>query len=132
MAALAPIPGITVYSATKYAVRAFSLAAAEELRADGIAITVVCPDAVKTPMLDLQVGYEEAALTFTAPRFLEPAEVARLILGKVLVKKPLLVSLPKSRAFLARIADLFPALARPISGLLEKKGRKVQAKFRKP
>ncbi len=69
LAALAPIPGLTVYSATKYAVRAFSLAAAEELRPLGIAVTVVCPDAVKTPMLDLQVGYEEAALTFTAPAF---------------------------------------------------------------
>jgi NAD(P)-dependent dehydrogenase (short-subunit alcohol dehydrogenase family) len=132
LAALAPIPGLTVYSATKYAVRAFSLAAAEELRPHGIALTVVCPDAVKTPMLDLQKGYDEAALTFTAPRFLGPAEVVELILGKVLEKRPLLVSLPKSRAFLARIADLFPALARPISGMLRKKGREVQARLRQP
>lgn len=130
LAALAPIPGLTVYSATKYAVRAFSLAAAEELRPHGIALTVVCPDAVKTPMLELQKGYDEAALTFTAPRFLDPAEVVELILGKVLEKRPLLVSLPKSRAFLARIADLFPALARPISGMLRKKGREVQARLR--
>ncbi len=130
MAALAPIPGLTIYSATKYAVRAFSLAAAEELRPQGIAVTVVCPDAVKTPMLDLQVDYEEAALTFTAPKFLEAGEVVGLILGKVLAKRPLLASLPKHRAFLARIADLFPSLARPIAGLLEKKGRKVQARLR--
>jgi 3-oxoacyl-[acyl-carrier protein] reductase len=130
LAALAPIPGLTVYSATKYAVRAFSLAAAEELRPHGIAVTVVCPDAVKTPMLELQKSYEEAALTFTAPRFLDPDEVVGLILGKVLEKRPLLVSLPKSRAFLARIADLFPALARPISGMLQKKGRQVQAALR--
>ena len=131
LAALAPIPGLTIYSATKYAVRAFSLAAAEELRPHGIAVTVVCPDAVKTPMLDLQVGYEEAALTFTAPRFLEAAEVVQLILGKVLEQRPLLVSLPKHRAFLARIADLFPSLARPIAGMLQKKGRQVQADFRR-
>lgn len=132
LAALAPIPGLTIYSATKYAVRAFSLAAAEELREHGIAVTVVCPDAVKTPMLDLQVGYEEAALTFTAPRFLEAADVVELILGKTIRQRPLLISLPKHRALLARIADLFPALARPISGLLEKKGKKVQERFRKP
>ena len=37
MAALAPIPGLALYSASKYAVRAFSLAAAEELRAHGVA-----------------------------------------------------------------------------------------------
>lgn len=131
LAALAPIPGLTIYSATKYAVRAFSLAAAEELRPEGIAVSVVCPDAVKTPMLDLQVGYDEAALTFTAPRFLDKAEVVELILGKVLVEKPLLVSLPKRRAFLARIADLFPSLARPIAGFLQNQGRKVQAGFRR-
>lgn len=130
LAALAPIPGLTVYSATKYAVRAFSLAAAEELRPHGIAVTVVCPDAIKTPMLDLQVGYEEAALTFTAPRFLEAAEVVDAILGKVLEQRPLLLSIPKSRAFLARVADLFPPLARPISGFLQKKGRAVQARLR--
>lgn len=131
LAALAPIPGLTVYSATKYAVRAFSLAAAEELRPRGVAVSVICPDAIRTPMLDLQVGYEEAALTFTAPRFLEAAEVVDLLLGRVLEKRPLLVSLPKSRAFLARVADLFPALARPISGLLRKKGRAVQEGFRR-
>lgn len=131
LAALAPISGLTVYSATKYAVRAFSLAAAEELRPQDIAVTVVCPDAIRTPMLDLQLDYDEAALTFTAPRFLDTAEVVALLLGPVLERRPLLVSLPKSRAFLARVADLFPSLARPISGLLRKKGRAVQQTLRR-
>lgn len=130
MASLAPIPGIGLYSASKYAVRGFSLAAAEELRDRGVAVTTVCPDAVRTPMLDLQVDYDEAALTFTAPRFLDPADVSELILGKVLTKRPLLISIPKSRAFLARLADLFPRLAHILSSLLERKGRKVQSKIR--
>ena len=46
MAAFAPVPGLSLYSASKYAVRAFSLAAAIELREHGVAVTVVCPDAV--------------------------------------------------------------------------------------
>lgn len=130
IASLAPIPGIGLYSASKYAVRGFSLAAAEELRERGVAVTTVCPDAVQTPMLDLQIDYEEAALTFTAPRFLDPADVSNLILGKVLRKKPLLVAIPKSRAFLARLADLFPGLAHVLSSMLAKKGRKVQSEIR--
>lgn len=130
MASLAPIPGIGLYSASKYAVRGFSLAAAEELRDRGVAVTTVCPDAVQTPMLDLQIDYDEAALTFTAPRFLDPADVSNLILGKVLRKKPLLVAIPKSRAFLARLADLFPGLAHVLSSMLTKKGRKVQSEIR--
>ena len=35
LASLAPVPGISLYSASKYAVRAFSLAAAQELRPSG-------------------------------------------------------------------------------------------------
>lgn len=130
MASLAPIHGIGLYSASKYAVRGFSLAAAEELRDRGVAVSVVCPDAVRTPMLDLQVDFEEAALTFTAPKFLDPGDVSQLILGKVLTKRPLLVSIPKSRALLARLADLFPGLAHVLSSMLAKKGKKVQAEIR--
>lgn len=127
LASLAPIPGIALYSASKYAVRGLSLAAAEELRVHGIAVTTVCPDAVATPMLDLQVDYPEAALTFTAPKFLSVDDVADLILGKVLRRRPLLVSLPKHRALLARLADLFPAVQRPIAALLKRRGLKRQA-----
>jgi 3-oxoacyl-[acyl-carrier protein] reductase len=130
LASLAPIPGIALYSASKYAVRGFSLAAAEELRNHGIAVTTVCPDAVATPMLDLQTAYPEAALTFTAPKFLSVDEVADLVLGKVLRKRPLLVSLPRRRALLARLADLFPAMQRPIASLLERQGLKRQADFK--
>ena len=129
LASLAPIPGIALYSASKYAVRGFSLAAAEELRQHGVAVTTVCPDAVATPMLDLQKDYPEAALTFTAPKFLSVDDVADLILGKVLRKRPLLVSLPKQRALLARLADLFPTMQRPIASLLERQGLRRQAVF---
>src|SRR5690606_20076022 len=54
MAALAPIPGIALYSASKFAVRAFSLAVAYELAPHNVRVSVICPDAVSTPMLDLQ------------------------------------------------------------------------------
>ena len=130
MASLAPIHGIGLYSASKYAVRGFSLAAAEELRDRGVAVSTVCPDAVQTPMLDLQVDYEEAALSFTAPRFLDPGDVSDLILDNVIRNQPLLVAIPKSRALLARLADLFPGLARRLSSVLTKKGRRVQSEIR--
>ncbi|MDF1664971.1 MAG: SDR family oxidoreductase, partial [Planctomycetota bacterium] len=72
MAALAPIPGLSLYSASKYAVRSFSLAAAQELRAHGVYVSVLCPDAVQTPMLDKQKNDARAAMTFSGPkRFLQ-------------------------------------------------------------
>ena len=131
LASLAPVPGIGLYAASKYAVRGFSLAADQELRSRGIAVTTVCPDAVRTPMLDLQVGYDEAAITFTAPRFLEASDVSRLILGRVLEKRPVLVAIPRRRALLARLADLFPGIARVLTSRLTRQGRRVQDALRR-
>lgn len=126
LAALAPIPGISLYSASKYAVRAFSLAAAQELRSRGVAVTVVCPDAVQTPMLDLQVDHDAAAITFSGSRVLTVAEVAEAIVGRVLPRRPLELHLPRSRALLARLADLLPRAALWLRPLLERRGRARQ------
>ncbi|MEM8929529.1 MAG: SDR family oxidoreductase [Acidobacteriota bacterium] len=130
LASMAPVPGIGLYVGSKYAVRGFSLAADQELRPQGVAVTTVCPDAVKTPMLDLQVAYDEAAITFTAPRFLEASDVSELILGRVLSRRPVLVAIPRRRAFLARLADLFPGLANILTKQLTRRGRRVQKTFR--
>lgn len=130
LASLAPVPGIALYSASKYAVRAFSLAAAQELRPRGVALTVVCPDAVQTPMLDLQLHYGEAELTFSGSRLLTPDDVVRAIVDEVLPRRPLLLALPRSRALLARIADLFPRTSHWIEPLLRKIGRARQRRMR--
>ena len=126
LAALAPIPGISLYSASKYAARAFSLAAAEELRPHGVAVTTICPDAVATPMLDRQLDYPEAALSFTAPRVLTVEDLSRVILGRVLRRRPLIVILPRWRGWLARLADLSPRSARLLSAVLERQGLRKQ------
>jgi NAD(P)-dependent dehydrogenase (short-subunit alcohol dehydrogenase family) len=132
MAALAPIPGLAHYSASKYAVRAFSLAAAEELRPQGVAVSVVCPDAVATPMLDLQKSHPQAAMTFSGPRVLTVAEVVATLLDRVLPDRPLLVMLPWSRGMLARLGDLLPGLGRHVAPLLQRKGRAAQRRWLEP
>ncbi len=130
LASLAPVPGISLYSASKYAVRAFSLAAALELRPQGVAVTTVCPDAVATPMLDLQLDYPEAALTFTAPRVLTVEDLSRVIFGQVLGKRPLLVAIPRWRGWLARVADLWPRSAHLLASVMERQGRRKQQALR--
>ncbi|HZO12508.1 MAG TPA: SDR family oxidoreductase [Polyangiaceae bacterium] len=131
MAAFAPVPGLALYCASKYAVRAFSLAAAVELRDHGVAVTVVCPDAVATPMLDKQKDYEEAAMTFTAPRVLSAEEVAAHLVGPVLERRPLETALPRSRKWLARVADMLPEVAIWARPLFQKQGRAAQARARR-
>ena len=130
MAALAPVPGLALYSASKYAVRSFSLAAAVELEKKGVAVTVVCPDAVATPMLDKQVDFDEAALTFSGSRVLTADEVAEAITNRVLRDRPMELAIPRSRKVLARIADLVPEVAHLASPMLRRQGRAKQDKKR--
>lgn len=122
LAGVAAIPGLSHYSASKFAVRGFSLAAAEELAPQGIAVTALCPDAIHTPMLDLQVDYEEAALTFSGSSILSVADVERVLMRRVLPKRPVECLVPASRGWTAKIANLFPRLARPIARRLWKVG----------
>lgn len=126
---VAPIPGIAVYSATKYAVRGFSLALAQELKPYGVAVTVLCPDAVKTPMLDLQTKYKEAALTFSGSSPLSVEDIERVLLEVVLPKRPRELLLPFSRGILAKTVNSFPGLMDLSVGMLTKKGLKNQRRF---
>jgi len=131
LASLAPVPGLGLYAASKFAVRGFSLAAATELLRSNVALTLIMPDAVQTPMLDQQVDYVEAAMTFSGPRPLTVEDIERVLIEKVLPEKPLEIALPPSRAFLSRVANTTPGLAKLVEPLLTKKGRAQQEKIRK-
>ncbi len=111
-AALAPIPGITVYCGSKYAVRGFSLAAAQELRPRGVYVTVVCPESVQTPMLDLEKTCDASAMAFSGP-LLSAEKVARVMIRRVLEAKrpPMEVYIPRARGRFARLMDLMPRSA---------------------
>jgi 3-oxoacyl-[acyl-carrier protein] reductase len=126
LASLAPVPGLSIYSTSKFAVRGFCLAAATELAEHGVAVSLVMPDAVQTPMLDLQVDYEEAALTFSGDRALTVEEIGEAIVHRVLATRPMQLALPPSRAWLARIAGDFPELAQRMRPTLVRAGRRKQ------
>ncbi len=131
LASLAPVPGLSLYSMSKFAVRGFSLAAAVELREHGVAVTVVMPDAVQTPMLDLQADREEAALTFSGPRALSVEEIGRVVIDRVLPERPMEIGVPASRSALARFAGAFPRAAAAARPLLVQVGKMQQARARK-
>ncbi|OYT70604.1 MAG: 3-ketoacyl-ACP reductase [Chloracidobacterium sp. CP2_5A] len=127
LAGIAATPGLALYSASKFAVRGFSLAAAYELAPHNIAVTVVCPDAVQTPMLDLQVDRPEAALTFSGGRILTVAEVAAAI-EEARRRRPLEAILPRHRGWLAKLTSLYPPLSGWLVEPLRRCGRQRQAK----
>ncbi len=54
MAARLPVPGITLYAATKAYLRSFGRSFSYELRPYGVGVTTVCPAAVATPLYRLK------------------------------------------------------------------------------
>jgi 3-oxoacyl-[acyl-carrier protein] reductase len=132
LAAVAAVPGIAVYAASKHAVRGFSLAVSQELRPHGIAVTTVCPALVRTPMLDTQVVRPEAALTFATARPLSVEEVAAAVLGRGLEERPLelFVTVPRTgQVLLSKLGNAFPALAARLAERLMQRGRENQARL---
>lgn len=127
MAALAAVPGIALYSASKFAVRGFSLALAHELRPHGVAVTNICPDAVQTPMLDLQLDYPQAALTFSGKRPLTVEDLGKLVVERVLPRRPVEATLPRYRGWMAKLSSLSPAMALTMLPGLTKQGLQRQA-----
>ncbi len=126
LASLAPAPGLCLYVASKYAVRGFSLAIAQELAPHGVAVSLVMPDAVETPMLALQVDYDEAAMTFSGPRALTVQDVEQAIVGTVLPKRPLELTIPMSRGLIARLASFAPSAVVGLGPRFTGQGRKRQ------
>ncbi len=53
MAASLPMPGITVYSATKSYLKSFGRSLYFEMRPYGVGVTTVCPPAVATPLYNI-------------------------------------------------------------------------------
>lgn len=131
LAGLSPVPGLSIYSASKFAVRGYTLGIAMELAEQGIAVTAVCPDAVQTPMLDVQKGREQAALTFSGPRALSAEEVVDAIVGPVMDKRPMEIALPAWRGATARAAGMFPQSSAKALGWFRSAGLKRQAAIAK-
>lgn len=132
LASLAPVPGLTLYSASKFAVRGLSLAAAQELEGRGVAVTLVMPDAVATPMLDLQVDYAQAALTFSGDAPLTVNDIEDAIFERVLPERPLELAIPFSRGVLARVANAVPESASLLRPILLRRGLAAQRRMKRP
>jgi 3-oxoacyl-[acyl-carrier protein] reductase len=131
LAGVAPIHGISLYSASKYAVRGFSLAITPELRAKGIQVSVICPDLVNTNMLTSQLEYKAAALTFSGNQVLTVNDIEKAVIINALQKKQAEILVPLSRGLAAKLGNLFPAIGFWLTENLTKKGLKKQAEYQR-
>jgi NAD(P)-dependent dehydrogenase (short-subunit alcohol dehydrogenase family) len=128
MSSFGPVPGLAVYGATKHAVLGFTESLQGDLDDSGIPIRThaICPDAVDTGMVRERQADDEAAIIFSAPRFLTPEEVAQKAVASIGERKPI-VPIPASRAVLVRTMALFPRLNLRLIPLFKKAGEKKRA-----
>mgnify|MGYP006281456101 CR=1 FL=1 len=129
MASLVSVPAMSLYVASKHAVRGFSHTLAEDLRPHGVAVTLVCPDAVHTPMLVRQAANEASLHNFMGLKLLELEEVERLILGRVLRRRPLEANLPWTSALVAKLGGALPALGSRLFPLFRRSAVKNRARY---
>lgn len=93
------MPGAPAYSASKGAVRMLGEALEPELKGRGIAVTVICPGFIKTPMT--------AVNNFPMPFLMEVAAAAALIKRR-LARKPAQIAFPLPLYLAVRLLAFLP------------------------
>jgi 3-oxoacyl-[acyl-carrier protein] reductase len=131
LAGLSPTPGNALYSAAKGGLRNASIAAAIEWRKHGVAVTVISPDLVDTPLMQkhLENGSEAVALTYTGVTLtVNDLEKA---FWKAMRTRPLEINLPRWRGWLVKLNHMSPSLMAILYEPMKKRGMKRFASIRK-
>jgi short-subunit dehydrogenase len=123
-----PIDGAATYSSSKVALRYFTFALGEELRATGVSVSAVSPGPIQTGFIMEHLD-EVADITFSQT-MTTPEHVAEMVLQCARDGQAERVY-PPTGARLAILSTLFPALRRWVKPLLERKGRKVKEALRR-
>jgi len=124
LAGVTPTPGTSIYSATKFGLRAVSIAAGVELRSRGVYVTVICPDLINTALFDQHLDDEDpeaVALIFSGSRSLTADEVSEAIF-RAMRDRPLEIDLPFSRGLLAKLSSAVPGVLLMLYEPLKRKG----------
>jgi NAD(P)-dependent dehydrogenase (short-subunit alcohol dehydrogenase family) len=131
LSAFGAVPGLTIYGATKHAVLGFSRSLQGDLDAAGIPIRVhaVCPDTADTPMVRERADEPDAAIVYSAPRFLTADEVADATVG-LLDNPRVMAVIPRWRGVIIRAMANFPALELRLVPLFRKMGERRRRKDR--
>ena len=121
-----PLPYEATYSATKFGLRAFTFALAEELESTGITVSAVSPGPVETGFLLKEVE-EVPDIVFSQPMS-TAAEVAALVLDCAHDGAIERVC-PQLSGYLATAGYLIPQLPRLLRPILQYQGRAAKERY---
>lgn len=128
LAGRTPVPGSATYSATKFGLRAFGLALAEELRGEGIKIASVSPGPIDTGFIMEDID-SVTDLTFSQP--ISTAEQVAEAIVSLVDNQVRDLPMPRMSGYLTTISYLFPALGRSLRPMLERKGRRTKDRLKR-
>lgn len=128
LAGKVPLDGAATYSATKFGLRAFTIAMAEELRGSGITVSAVSPGPIDTGFIMDEIDQVEDIVF--SQTMCTAEDVATLVLacardGKVER------AFPVGGAGLATLGYLLPGLRRRLKPYLNAKGRRAKERLRR-
>jgi NAD(P)-dependent dehydrogenase (short-subunit alcohol dehydrogenase family) len=131
LSALGPVPGLSVYAATKHGVLGFTGSLQADLMLERVPITVhaLCPDGADTPLLREHDEEPDAAINWSGPRLLSAAEVADAAVA-LLDSKQLVRVLPRWRGWGARAMAAAGRGGLRAAPILRKQGARHRASVR--
>ena len=123
LAGRTPVPGAATYSASKFGLRAFTFALAEELAGTDIKLAALSPGPIDTGFILSNID-NVTDLTFSQP--LSTAEECAAEILKLCTNDKRERSMPPVSGFLTTLTYLFPGIGRLMRPVLERKGRRVK------
>ena len=127
LAGRTPVPGSAAYSASKFGLRAFTFALAEEIRDADIKLAVVSPGPISTQFILADID-KTSDLTVSQPMS-TAEEVAQAILDLCGNKQRELV-MPAISGILTTVTYLMPWLGRTLRPMLERRGARVKKEIK--
>lgn len=123
-----PVPDEATYSATKFGLRAFTHALAEELDGSGITVSCVSPGPIDTGFIMGDV--DKVPDYFFSQPISSARDVAELVVACAAdgrVER----TIPVTTGLLATLGYLLPPLARMLRPALARKGRRIKERYRR-
>ena len=123
LAGRTPVPGSATYSASKFGLRAFTFALAEELRGTRIKVAAISPGPVDTGFIMSHID-NVSDITFSQP-ISSADDVAQAILD-LCGNDQREISMPRISGWLTTASYLMPWLGRAVKPMLERRGQRVK------
>jgi NAD(P)-dependent dehydrogenase (short-subunit alcohol dehydrogenase family) len=124
-----PVPGLSMYAATKAAALSLVMSLTVELKKDKIRVHAICPDGVDTQMVQEMESGGRAQALVASGTFFQPEQVARELVAMFGTRR-VYRTMPVYRGIQTRLTALAPGPIMRFEPILERIGRRKIRKGR--